>query len=162
MICKFNDCNAAEEFWCECERCGLSLYGYMKAEDLNKMRIVCQKPKKLKIYYARPLNLYNTPQDKRDIELMQGLGFEVINPNKEELAQRYKTEGMDVFLQAVTECDALALRAMPDMTITAGVKKEIDKAAELGKAVIELPTITSKRVLSVEDTREYLRLIGAR
>jgi hypothetical protein len=116
----------------------------------------------MKIYYARPINLYNTKQDIRDIELMQKLGFEVVNPNKEALQERYKTEGMDVFLQAVTDCDALAFRSFPDFTISAGVKKEIDKAVELNKPVIELPTITSSRVLSVDDTREYLRLLGAR
>ena len=31
----------------------------------------------MKIYYARPVNLYNSGQDKRDIELMEKLGFEV-------------------------------------------------------------------------------------
>jgi adenylate cyclase class IV len=116
----------------------------------------------MKIYYARPINLYNSAQDQRDIELMQRLGFEVLNPNKEKLQERYKTEGMDVFLQAVTDCDALAFRSFPDLSISAGVKKEIDKVIELNKPVIELPIITSNRVLSVEDTREYLRCIGAR
>lgn len=116
----------------------------------------------MKIYYARPINLYNSPQDGRDIELMQQLGFEVLNPNKAELKERYKTEGMDVFLQAVTDCDALAFRSFPDLSISAGVKKEIDRAIELGKPIIELPTITVKRVLSVDDTREYLRCIGVR
>jgi hypothetical protein len=116
----------------------------------------------MKIYYARPINLYNTPQDERDIKTLEGLGFETLNPNKAALQERYKTEGMDVFLQAVTECDAIAFRAFPDLTISAGVKKEIDKAIELGKPVIELPTITSSRVLSVDDTREYLKLIGNR
>lgn len=116
----------------------------------------------MKIYYARPINLYNTPQDERDIQLMQSLGFEVVNPNKEELQIRYKTEGMDVFLQAVQDCDALAFRAFPDLKISAGVMKEIDKAIELEKPVFELPTITSRRVLTVEDTRNYLKYLGAR
>jgi hypothetical protein len=116
----------------------------------------------MKIYYARPINIYNSAQDQRDISLMEQIGFEVLNPNKEELQERYKKEGMDVFLQAVTECDALAFRSFPDLSISAGVKKEIDKAIELNKLVFELPTITSKRILSVEDTREYLRCIGAR
>lgn len=116
----------------------------------------------MKVYYARPINLYNTKQDERDISLLTKLGFEVLNPNKEELLSRYKVEGMDVFLQAVTECDALAFRAFPDLSISAGVKKEIDKALEYSKPVIELPSITTSRTLTVEDTREYLRCIGAR
>lgn len=116
----------------------------------------------MKIYYARPINLYDTAQDKRDIDLMIKLGFKVVNPNKQELKERYKKEGMDVFLQAVIDCDCLAFRSFPDLSISAGVKKEIDKAIELEKPVIELPTILSSRVLSVEDTREYLKLIGSR
>lgn len=116
----------------------------------------------MKIYYARPINLYNTFQDKRDIELLQKMGFEVINPNKEILAERYKTEGMNVFFEAMKECDGLAFRTFPDGKISAGAYKEILKAIEDEKFVIELPTITSERVLSVEDTREYLKLLGCR
>lgn len=118
--------------------------------------------KKMKCYYARPIHLYNSEQDKRDIQAIENMGFEVVNPNKEHLQERYKTEGMNVFLEAVSDCDALAFRAFPDLSIPAGVKKEIDKANELRKIVFELPTITSKRVLSVEDTREYLKLLGYR
>lgn len=116
----------------------------------------------MKIYYARPISLYNTKQENRDLALFKELGWEVLNPNKEELQIRYAQEGMDVFLMAVTSCDALAFRAFQDGKISAGVAKEIDKAEELGKPVIELPTITSKRILSVDDTREYLKMLGHR
>lgn len=116
----------------------------------------------MKIYYARPISLYNTRQDERDIRLLSELFGDCINPNKEELQNRYKQEGMDVFLQAVSDCDALAFRSFPCGAISAGVKKEIDKAIELGKPVIELPTITEKRVLSIEDTRSYLTYLGYR
>lgn len=116
----------------------------------------------MKIYYARPISLYNTKQEDRDLQLLNQLNFDVVNPNKEELQQRYKTEGMDVFVSAVKDCDALAFRSFQDGKISAGVKKEIDAAVENGKPVIELPTITSNRILSVDDTREYLKLLGSR
>lgn len=116
----------------------------------------------IKVYYARPINLYNTPQDTRDLELLTRLGFLVINPNKQTLQERYKTEGMDVFLEAMKECDALAFRSFPDLKLSAGVIKEINKAIEDNKVVFELPTITSNRYLSVDDTREYLKLLGNR
>lgn len=116
----------------------------------------------MKIYYARPINLYNSELERRDMVHLFRLGFEVINPNKEELQKRYKKEGMDVFLEAVKECDALAFRSFPDLSIGAGVQKEIDKAIELNIPVIELPTFTSKRMLSVEDTRAYLQYLGFR
>jgi hypothetical protein len=116
----------------------------------------------MKIYYARPISLYNTKQEERDLLLLTQLSLDIVNPNKAELQKRYDQEGMDVFISAVKDCDALAFRAFQDGKISAGVKKEIDTAVELGKPVIELPTITSDRVLSVEDTREYLKLLGFR
>jgi len=36
---------------------------------------------KRKIYYAHPLNIYNTAQEKRNIATLESLGFEVVNPN---------------------------------------------------------------------------------
>lgn len=117
---------------------------------------------KMKVYFARPINLYNTPQDLRDLELIKNLGFEAVNPNKEELQERYKTEGMDVFLQAVKDCDALFYRSFPNLKISAGVQKEIDKAIEQNKIILELPTLTEDRILSVEDTRNYLKYNGFR
>ena len=117
----------------------------------------------MKIYYARPISLYGSKQEERDLlELKKIHNADIVNPDKKELAERYKIEGMDVFLQAVTDCDALTFRSFQDGSISAGVAKEIDKAKELGKLVFELPTITSKRILSVEDTREYLKLLGNR
>lgn len=121
----------------------------------------------MKVYYARPISLYGTEQEKRDLSLLNKMVdgnvlWDIVNPNKEELAERYKTEGMDVFLKAIEDCDGLVYRSFPDGKISAGVKKEIDRAIELGKFVFELPTITQTRVLSVEDTREYLKLLGAR
>jgi hypothetical protein len=116
----------------------------------------------MKVYFARPISNYKTPQDERDITLLLSLGFEVVNPDKEALSERYKTEGMDVFAAAVRECNALAFRAFPDLSIGAGVKKEIDTAIEEGLLIIELPTITQKRCLSVEDTRNYLKYLGQR
>jgi hypothetical protein len=114
------------------------------------------------VYYARPISLYNTAQDQRDLELLTSLGFELNNPNKAELVERYKTEGMEVYLQLVRNSDILAFRAFPDGKIGAGVMKEIEEAQKHGKAIIELATITSGRVLSVEDTRSYLKYLGHR
>jgi hypothetical protein len=116
----------------------------------------------MKVYYSRPISLFNTPQEQRDIEMLEALGFEVIDPNQPELQEQYQTEGMQAFLDAQKQADALAYRSFPDGSIGAGVSKEILHAEESGKPVIELPTITSKRVLSVEDTRSYLKYSGAR
>lgn len=117
---------------------------------------------KKKVYFARPINLYGTKQDERDIALLSTLGFENINPNKEELQRRYQKEGMTVFTEIVKDCDILAFRSFPDGKISAGVYKEIIEAVDSGLQIIELPTITETRVLSVEDTRSYLKYLGNR
>lgn len=118
----------------------------------------------MKIYYARPISLYGTPQDQRDIALIKSMGFDVINPNKEQLAELYKQKGMNIFTDIIDseECDGVAFRAFPDGSISAGVYKEIKAAYDCEKIVFELPTITQSRVLSVEDTRAYLTYLGQR
>ena len=116
----------------------------------------------MKAYFARPIHLYKTKQDERDILLIKNLGFEIVNPDKEELQRRYKKEGMAVFTKAVKDCELLIFRAMPDGKISAGVFKELKQAQADDKPVLELPTILESKVLSVEDTRTYLRLIGNR
>lgn len=116
----------------------------------------------MKVYYARPISLYGTKQEERDKDTLAALGFEIIDPNKAELVERYKTEGMKVYLELVHQADLVAFRAFPDGSIGAGVMKEIREAEERDMPVIELPTILSNRVLSVNDTREYLKLMGHR
>lgn len=114
----------------------------------------------MKCYFARPINLYGTPQDERDIALIKSLGFEMLNPNKEEVDRDYKARGMIVYEELVRQCDALCFRACPDGSITAGVAKEI--AAAEGKPIFELPCGIHRRTLTVEATREYLRNCGER
>jgi len=118
----------------------------------------------MKFYFARPINLYNTPQDYRDLLTLAKLGLDIINPNKEELAQLYRKLGMNIFLDLIKseECDGVIFRSFPDGKISAGVWKEIQEAKAQNKIIIELPNLTSSRQLSVEDTREYLSLLGQR
>lgn len=116
----------------------------------------------MKAYFARPISNYDTNQDVRDIQLLTALGFEVINPNKQTLEEAYKKQGMDVFYEAMKDADVIAFRSFPDLKISAGVVGEISKAVEQGKLVIELPTITESRKLSVDETRQYLHYLGKR
>jgi hypothetical protein len=97
--------------------------------------------KNMKVYYARPFSLYNTKQDERDILTLRTLGFDVVNPNKEELQLRYKTEGMDAFLQAIDDCNLLAFRSFQDGKISAGVMKEIEKAQSLLMPISNCPQL---------------------
>lgn len=116
----------------------------------------------MKVYYAHCLAIYNTPQEKRDVSLLESLGFEVVNPNSEECSEGYKREKMDFFKRFSKECDLIAFRATPHGRIPAGIAKEIEMFEQEQKPVIELPSQRVRRVMSVEETREYLREIGQR
>jgi hypothetical protein len=65
----------------------------------------------MRIYYAHCIAIYDTPQEQRDIETLQQLGFEVVNPNCPESANGYKVLGMEYFRQFADTCDAIAFRS---------------------------------------------------
>lgn len=121
----------------------------------------------LKIYYAHCMAIYNTPQEKRDVELLQKLGFEVVNPNEkihqdavaELAASGAQEKKMEYFFNLVATCDALAFRSLPDGKIPCGVWGEL---TSLNIPVIELPSGISRRGLTLNQTREYLKEIGQR
>ena len=123
-----------------------------------------------KVYYAHSLHLYNSKQEERDVKLLESLGFEVLNPNSgtiQEDIERYKTtigvdNYMSYFEHLIQSCEIFAFRAHVDGKIPSGVGYELDYAINSGKSVIELPTLVSSRRLSLDDTREYLKLTGQR
>lgn len=124
----------------------------------------------MRVYYAHSMHLYDTEQEKRDIELLYLFRFSVLNPNndlvKEELKQYVANYGkdntMDYFKKLIDECDAVIFRAHIDGKIPSGVGFEINYAMEKGLPVLELPTLISNKFLSLEDTRYYLQLLGNR
>lgn len=120
------------------------------------------------IYYAHSVSIYGTKQEKRDLETLRNLGFEIINPNStihskyyEELKAR-TGNGMPYFDMLISSCDSLAFRAHPDGTIPAGVAKEIETACNSDLPVFELPSSIRRRTMSLEETREYLKELGVR
>lgn len=129
----------------------------------------------MKVYYAHSLHLYGSPQEKRDIELLQSLGFEVVNPSDKphcdkcselrEQISEYDIASeaiMLYFMDVVDSCDAVAYRAHVDGKIPGGVGMEIKHAWEGNKPVIELPTFLESRFLDRKQTREYLKYLGER
>jgi hypothetical protein len=116
----------------------------------------------MRIYFARPQNLYGTPQDNRDKLALQFLGLEVVDPNTPEMQESYKEHGMETFFRLVNTCNALAFRAFPDGRIPAGVWKEVEAARERGIPIIELPSILPSRSMPVDETRLYLGYLGQR
>lgn len=124
----------------------------------------------MKLYYAHSVGIYDSPQEERDIIQLLTMGFEVYDPNnqevKEDIEMYRKIHGeekvMDYFNSLLDQCDGLAFRAHADGKIGSGVWYEIQYIKAQNKPIIELPSLITNRALSVEDTKEYLRLHGNR
>ena len=116
----------------------------------------------MKCYYAHSVSIYDTKQEERDLATIESLGFKPVNPNHSTHDEGYKKFGMNYFDDIIASCDIVAFRAHPDGSIPAGVSKEIRRAIEFGRPVIELPSGILRRSLSVDQTREYLMEIGCR
>lgn len=122
----------------------------------------------MKAYYAHSIAIYGSKQEKRDIHLIERLGMDVLNPNLPKHEKAYQDhikvglDGMSYFLDLVDKCDLVIFRANPDGSIPAGVMKEISYAEEQCLTVLEIPSGVSRRELSVQETREWLREGGCR
>lgn len=122
----------------------------------------------MRVYYAHCQAIYDTPQELRDIQILQLLGLEVCNPNLSvhvKTAKEMKARGenaMDYFLGLVNGCDVVAFRALPDGRIPSGVAKEVQYGQSKGKIIIELPSGLMRRTIGVDETREYLAEVGQR
>jgi hypothetical protein len=126
----------------------------------------------MKAYYAHCMALYNTAQERRDLQTIKELGWEVLNPNTPEhqagcdaarLAKPANpSAAMDYFQPLVEGCDIVVFRALPDGAIPAGVGKELQWARDAGLFILELPSGLLRRKLTVDQTREYIREVGMR
>jgi hypothetical protein len=150
---------------------------------MKGQKLVSQK----KVYYAHSQALYDTPQEERDVALLEAMGFEVLNPNSPHIQEQYEAwvkaphssgQKMEIFRSFVVNCDVLAFRAHPSGGIPAGVAKEIGYALERTSSaeehrnllyppvdpmpIFELPRMLGERTLSVEATRAWLMEVGQR
>ena len=116
----------------------------------------------MKVYYAHSISIYGKPQELRDIEALEALGFEVVNPNSEANDWGYRLSGMSWFEEIIEQCDALAFRGHADGSIPAGVLHELRYHQSRGRPFFELPAAIERRALTVEQTRAYLMEVGAR
>jgi len=105
--------------------------------------------------------IYGTPQESRDIELIRRLGYRVVEfPSQSETnVRKQKGENVmeTVFKPLVVSSDIMFFRGLPTGEIPAGVGKEIEWAKEAGLDVLEIPSRTEARTISIQATREYLR-----
>ncbi len=132
--------------------------------------------KKLKVYYAHFMGIYNTPQEERDVKTLKDLNLDVLNPNIPEVQrmckkafpktpytdEQYIKAFHKVFEPLVKECEVFAFKPLPDNRIPGGVAMELKIAQRLKKIIIELPSNTHARCMSKVDTHEFLKDIGTR
>lgn len=81
-------------------------------------------------YYAHSMETYGTEVEEKDIDMLQGLGYEVVNPNDPALAP---SEDMEPFLELVRGSDIVFSRG-----ITSGVNYEVNEARKHDIPVVEL------------------------
>ena len=116
----------------------------------------------MRAYYAHCKSIYGTPQEEIDITILQNAGFDVDNPSNKIWAARWKEHGMGAKELFAAECDLIVFRSLPSGEIPAGVAKEIVAFVARGKPVLELPSMSLRRTLTVEETRSYLHEVGQR
>jgi hypothetical protein len=115
------------------------------------------------IYYAHGVNLYGTEQEDRDMRMLSDLGLCPENPNQLIHQEGYKEKGMLYFVEEILpKMYACAFRGYPDGSIPAGVAKEVSFFLDKDLPVFELPHFALRRILTVGETRLYLRECGQR
>ena len=123
---------------------------------------------KLRCYYAHTMLSYNSTIEKQDIELLERLGFEVINPNQkwiqegcnDYIAEHGRENAMDYFKEIINNCELVAFRSNPDGSILSGIAFELKYAVETAKPIIELPCSLESRMWDYPKTKKYLIEIG--
>ena len=124
--------------------------------------------KKLRCYYAHTMLSYNSTQEKIDVELLESLGFEVVNPNAEwikESVEKYivvngSNKVMDYFNTIIIDCDLIAFRALPNGDILSGIASELTFGKSQNIPIIELPCSLGRRMLDYPATKEFLIEVG--
>lgn len=122
----------------------------------------------IKCYYAHPMYTYGSTLEQRDLELLDALNFEVVNPNCPEVQIGLKdyielhgiSKTMEYFTDIVASCDVIAFRALPDGRLLSGVAAEVQYAINTDIPVIELPRLLEKRMMDYPETKEYLTELG--
>lgn len=123
------------------------------------------------MYYAHCISLYGTNQEAMHLDLIRKLGFYPVNPS-DELFREYVEDArelghsgsdiMEFFVQVVYRCKFFAFAALPGGAIPAGVRKEIKAATDYQIPIIEIPNYSLRRLMSINETKVYLRECGHR
>ena len=121
----------------------------------------------MKIYYSHPKPYKRSKEAKQDMQLLQSLGYEVINPYDPKFSECWEEQKM-AFSEIIIEmADVVAFRALSNKKISSGVGKELSIAISMGKDIMELPNVTmfdkstlDARVLNIDDTMSFFKNTG--
>ena len=124
--------------------------------------------KRLKCYYAHTMVSYNSTIEQKDVELLNCLGFDVINHNTQEhrdelnayILKNGKSNVMQYFTEIVKNCDIVAFRSNPDGSILSGVGAELKTALNLNIPIIEMPNFSCRKFMNYSETKDYLIELG--
>lgn len=119
------------------------------------------------VYFAHPMNSYDTPLETRASNALMHAGFEVCNPNKPDNIAACGKD-MTKWAALAQSCDGVAVLAFEGGAMGAGVAMEADAAKAQGKPIYVIDRETCAiypcpnwpqgfRILSVEETRAALR-----
>lgn len=112
---------------------------------------------------------YNSIIEKQDIELLEKLGFKVINPNQkkyqegcEAYSKKFGKDKVMTYFENIIkeECDMIAFRSLPNNQILSGVAAEVKFAKQIGYPIIELPCSLEERYMDYSKTKNYLMELG--
>jgi len=128
-----------------------------------------------KAYFAHPVSQYDSVEESSIVDGIMKLGdVKVINPNADEHTAAYLNEGMSYFVRMCDDCDLCVFSTFPDGSVSAGVAKEVRsffvRSAEVYFADISankvsldlIENLDRFKVLSIIETREILKTLGAR
>jgi hypothetical protein len=122
------------------------------------------------IYFAHPVNTYNTFIEAKVIEKIQEQFPDqvILNPNHPYIAHLYKKQGMKIFKKLVKMCDILICLPFEGGEIGAGKAKEISWGLKKETPCYyicntqpfeyeRIYTLNGYNVLTVKETREKLK-----
>lgn len=122
----------------------------------------------MKAYYSHPKTYKNSKESVSDKELLISLGYEVIDPYDPIYTECWQSsESMSFSKVLIDMADIVAFRALSTGKIGAGVGKELRIASEMGKKIMEVPTVTSfelerltDRILTIDETVDFFNTVG--
>lgn len=124
--------------------------------------------KNMKVYFAHPINTYNTEAESTIVMALEATGYKVVNPNSQQCRSRvsdFRAEYNDkaisspavmgYFVGVCDGCDGGIFWAFEDGKIGAGVAKEIKSFFDRDAPVLEVMLAKDGETVQIEQVKEY-------